>query len=435
MRSVVRILLLLAALIVLIGAVFFIFRRPAGAEFGPAAALCPGPDLYGYTCTGGEGFAAIDATNNTGLYADDGIISLDLPFVFTFYGTAYTELQASSNGNIQFGNNNAWYENFCLTAGPAPSMGDMIAPYWDDFDLTFAGFLETETVGEEPNRIFVVEWDSVPRYEGNLEDVVTFSVQLFEGSNDILFMYEDVGLVDGGNGRSATIGMQSEAQGTALQYSCNQASVSDSRRLYIPHPENANADLGRENVLSRPPENTALSAKGDVADLITALDQRGFTVMETMQRQWFNQPPQRMSEWVWLEDDNGRSHLILLWRGTQDRPDLAQLILLSPDHSGTMSLQFSHHFASREHPSAQIEIIDAADVTGDGLVDVLLQDASNGRYTLFTTHDNAPTLHTLPQTCTGRAIIQDGAIIRSGCTTTDRLTTIWDGTQFVLQNP
>ena len=433
MRTVARILLIILVLIILVGAAFFIFRRPARAEYGPAVTLCPGPDLYGYTCRGGDGFAAIDATNDTGLYADDGVVTLELPFVFTFYGTDYTELHASSNGNIQFGSGTAWYENVCLMDGPAPSMGDMVSPYWDDFDLTFAGYLETELVGEEPNRIFVVEWDNVPRYDGDPEDGATFSVQLFEGSNDILFVYEDVGLAEGGNGRSATIGIQSEAQGTALQYGCNQASVNDGHRLHIPYPEEANADLGRENILYRSQETASLSAKGNVAELIAALDQRGFTVMETMQRQWLNQQPQRISEWVWLEDENGRSHLILLWRGPQDRPDLSQIILLSPNEDRQMTLQFNHHFASREHPSAQIELIDAADVTSDGLVDVLLVDRENGRFYLFTTHDNTPTLHTLPQTCTGRAIIQNGSIIRSGCTTTDRLTTTWDGSQFVVE--
>jgi len=433
MRSVARILLFVLILIVLIGIALFIFWRSTRAEFGPSIALCPGPDLYGYTCTGGDGYAAIDATQDTGLYADDGTITVALPFIFTFYGTDYTELQASSNGNIQFGSGNAWYDNTCLTDGPAPNMGDMIAPYWDDFDLSFVGFLETELVGEEPNRIFVVEWDSVQRYGSDPEDDVTFSVQLFEGSNDILFFYEDVGLVDGGNGRSATIGLQSEAQGTALQYGCNQASVNDGQRLHIPHPENANADLGREDVLYRPQETASMSAKGSIADLITALDQRGFTVIAAMQRQWLNQQPQRMSEWVWLEDKNGSSHLILLWQSTPDRPDLSQLILLSPDESGAMTLQSNHHFASREHPSAQIEWVDAADVTDDDLVDVLLKNGENGRSHLFTTHNNTPTLHTLPETCTGHAIIQNNAIIRSGCISTDRLTTIWDGSQFAVE--
>ena len=434
MRSVGRILLLVLLLIILISvAAFFIYRRVTRPEFGPSIALCPGPDLYGYTCTGGDGFAAIDATHDTGLYADDGVVALPLPFVFTFYGTDFTEVQASSNGNIQFGNGNGLYFNSCLTDGANADMGDMIAPYWDDLDLTFAGYLETEVVGEEPNRVFVVEWDSVPRYDSDPSDTITFSVQLFEGSNDIVFLYEDVATVEG-NGRSATIGLQSAAQGVALQYSCDQASVSDSRRLHIPHPETANRDLGREDVLFQPQETVGMTAKGDIADLITALDQRGPTIMAAMQRQWLNQQPQRLSEWVWLEDENGRSHLLLLWQGTQDRPDLSQLILLSPDDDGSMTLQFNHRFNSRETDSAQIELVEAADVTFDGQLDVLLRDGGNGRFLIFTTHDNTPTLHTLPEICTGNVIIQEGTIIRSGCASSDRLAVTWNGTQFTPTN-
>lgn len=433
MRTVAKILLVVGTLLLVLSIIglFFFTRRDARADFGPAVALCPGPDLYGYTCAGGDGFAAIDATQDSGLYADDGLITLALPFVFTFYGTDYSEVQASSNGTLQFGSGNAWFLNSCLSEGPNPDMGDMIAPFWDDLDMTYAGFLETAVVGEEPNRIFVVEWDDAPRYGDNPDDRVTFSVQLFEGSNDIVFFYEDVGGLVDGNGRSATIGLQSAAQGLALQYSCDQAAVSDSRRLHFPHPENANADLGRENVLYRPQEPGALAAKGEIEALITALALRGPGVMETMQRQWLNQQPQRLSEWVWLADENGRSHLLLLWRGPQNRPDLNQLILLSPGSDGELSLQFSHHFASRENPAAQVQLVDAADVTADKQTDVLLHDRENGRAYLFTTHANTPTLHTLPEICTGSLTIQGNAIIRSGCTTPGRLAVAWNGAEFI----
>lgn len=430
MRLAARILLLLLCLIILIGALFFIFRRSTRAEFGPAVALCPGPDLYGYSCTGGDGFAAIDATHDTGLYTDDGTVTLELPFVFTFYGTDYSDVQASSNGNLQFGTGNAWFENSCLATGPAASMGDMIAPYWDDLDLTAVGYLETETVGEAPNRVFVVEWDDVALYGDNADDLVTFSVQLFEGSNDIVFLYEDVDTLAGKNGRSATIGLQSAAQGLALQYSCDQAAVSDSQRLHIVHPEQANADLGLENVLYRAQESNGLHAKGEISELITALNQRGPTIMAAMQRQWLNQQPQRMSEWAWLADENGRSQLILLWRGTQSRPDLAQLILLSPDANGDLALQFNHRFASRDETNPQIEWIAAEDVTADGQVDVLLHDRENGRSYLFTNHTTVPTLHTLPETCTGNITIQDNAIIRSGCQTPGKFAVTWNNSTF-----
>lgn len=435
MRSVARISLLLLILLALIGAALFFFWRSTRAEFGPAAALCPGPDLYGYTCTGGDGFAAIDATEDSGLYADDGVVSLELPFVFTFYGTDYTEVQASSNGNLQFGNGNAWFLNSCLSDGPMPDMGDMIAPYWDDLDLTLAGYLETAVVGEAPHRIFVVEWDDVPRYGDNPDDRVTFSVQLFEGSHDIVFFYEEVATLVDGNGRSATIGLQSAAQGLALQYSCDQAAVSNSRRLYFPHPERANADLGQENVLYRPQERDGLTAKGEIPALITALNQRGPAVMAAMQRQWLNQQPQRLSEWVWLADGNGRSHLLLLWRGPQTRPDLTQLILLSPDDAGQMRLQFNHRFLSREEAVVDLKLVETADLTADGLLDVLLHDGVNGRSYLFTIHTNSPTLHTLPETCAGGLTIQNSVIIRSGCQTPGRLPVYWNGVAFTTEPP
>jgi hypothetical protein len=432
-------LILGVVIILAVGAaIYFFVQRARADDFGPAVALCPGPDLYGYTCAGGDGYAAIDATEDAGLYEDDGIVTLGLPFVFTFYGTEFTEVQASSNGTLQFGAGLPSYANTCLTDGPNPVMGDMIAPFWDDFDLTLTGFLETAVSGEEPNRIFVVEWDGVARYGGSLDDTVTFSVQLFEGSSDILFFYEDVEMLDGGRGRSATIGLQSAAQGVALQYSCDQAAVNNGRRLLIAHPEHANAGLGREDVLYRPPETAVPTAKGEIADLITALNRRGPAVMETMQRQWLNQSPQRMSEWVWLETGNGRSaqpganraSLLLLWRGPQNRPDLTQLILLSPDENGEMTLRFNHRFAARATPNAQIELVEITDLTSDDQPDLLLRDTADGRAFVFTTASGEPALHTLPETCTGGVTIRDQAIIRSGCQSDGRFTVTWNGAEF-----
>jgi hypothetical protein len=45
------------------------------------------------------------------------------------------------------------------------------------------------SVGEEPNRKFVVQWANAKQYwSGNL---ATFQLQLWEGSNGILFLYKD----------------------------------------------------------------------------------------------------------------------------------------------------------------------------------------------------------------------------------------------------
>ncbi len=226
-------LVLLAAVAVVL---FFVFRRDTQAAYGPQVALCPGPDFYGYTCEPGGNYAYIDATEDTGLYADDGVTAVSLPFPFTFYGTTYTSLTLGSNGTLQLGDGGAAeYLNRCLDGGPAPAMGDLIAPYWDDLDLTFVGFLETAVIGEAPNRIFVAEWDGVPRFDGDFEDTLTFEVQLFEGSNEIVFLYPDVTVLNESRGDSATVGLQSAAQGLALQYSCNQPVLADALGIAF-HP-------------------------------------------------------------------------------------------------------------------------------------------------------------------------------------------------------
>ena len=111
-----RLIPLLILLVFIIGLIWFI--RGRRAETTAAAnpiVLCPGPDAYGYTCESGAGYAYIDATIDTFLYQDDGVITLELPFPFTFYGTTYEEITASSNGNLQFTTSNTDYLNGCIT--------------------------------------------------------------------------------------------------------------------------------------------------------------------------------------------------------------------------------------------------------------------------------------------------------------------------------
>lgn len=97
----------------------------------------------------------------------------------------------------------------------------------------------------------MLEWDDIPRYD-DPGDRVTFAVQLFEETQDILFLYADVTMLQGNNGSSATIGIQSEAQGLALQFGCNQPVVADASRVRFTVPEDANGDLGLETAVFNP---------------------------------------------------------------------------------------------------------------------------------------------------------------------------------------
>ncbi len=436
MRTAGKILLILGFLLLVVVAVLFIFRRPAQAEFGPAVAICPGPDQFGYTCTTADGYAYIDATQDTGLYEDDGIVSLDLPFPFTFYGTTYTAVQASSNGNLQFANGNPFYFNDCLANGPLPGMGDLIAPFWDDLDLTAVGFLETEVVGTTPNRVFVVEWDGVPRY-GEGDDTVTFAVQLFEETNDIVFLYEDVNTLAESNGRSATIGLQSETEGLALQFSCNQPAVNDNSGLLFPFPAEPNADVGRETTLYRP-QTTGPVAKGDVGTLLETLNQRGPAALAQLQRHWLNQTPQRQSEWAQVDlDGDGRLELILLWRGPLAQPQMNELVILTPAVDGKMSLWLDQRLTRRHEATPQLSLVETTDLTGDAVDDVLLSDPDNGYQFVLTTAAGDLALLPLPDRCQGslRMLERPGLslpqIVRDGCATPGRLAVVWNGQEFI----
>lgn len=435
-----RRLVLIPIFLILMLLIFLWLRRDIQA-YGPAAALCPGPDLYGYTCDGGGGYAYIDATNDTGLYADDDIITLDLPFPFTFYGTTYTEITASSNGTLQLGNSSVQFSNACLTPTPADGMGDLIAPFWDDLDLRVFGYLETEVVGETPNRIFVIEWDAVPLFGAEEGDTVTFAVQLFEETNDIVFLYEDTTTFFDSNGRSASIGIQSEAQGIALQYSCNQPVVANGARLLIRHPEQANADVGQQDMTMPTHVDAAPQAKGDLNDFLTALNSRGLTVLSQWQQHWRSQTPALQATWIQTDlTGSGTDDIILLRQGRPDQPQFSQIAIFTQTANGRYQLTADLPLSTRQQPFTTITALETADITGDGLADLLLQDGRTHQIMALTHHTGALQRMTVSNNCSGNLTLTDTTgdgirdIVRSGCEDSPaRQTVFWDGTNFVIQ--
>ena len=425
-------LFLLIAILVVV--VFFVWRSQTRAATGPAIALCPGPDQYGYRCESGTGFAYIDATEDTRLYADDAVIGIDLPFPFTFYGTTYTTLYASSNGNVQFGSENGSYSNTCLQEGPASNMGDMIAPFWDDLNLTFFGYLETEVVGEAPERIFVIEWDNIPRFSEFDEDTVTFELQLFEGSNDILFLYEVVASFSANNGSSATIGLQSELQQMALAYSCDQPAVSDASRLYFPHPQEPDRNAGLETILI-PAQPESIQAKGDTAELMQQLAQRGTAVLPRIRADWLNQPSPRMSEWHRLDlTSSPNDELVVLRYGRS--PQFTQLTVIGWQADQQPMLLFDEQMSTRLNPVTRLKLIASGDVAGDGQTAALLVDETNNQLFLLAAQAEKVQITAVPQQCQGGLILQDMNndqkldIVRDGCSTSGRISYTWDGSNF-----
>src|SRR5260370_38897582 len=96
-------------------------------------------------------------TTDIGNHIDDGTTTIVLPFSYTLYDQAFTNINLSSNGNAQFVTNSTAYINECL---PSPTINSYaIFPYWDDLYTGNAGYgIFTSISGTAPNRIFNIEW-------------------------------------------------------------------------------------------------------------------------------------------------------------------------------------------------------------------------------------------------------------------------------------
>jgi hypothetical protein len=426
----VRLLLPLVAVLVVIAFVF-IWRARSREVYGPAVALCPGPDRYGYTCEGAAAYAYIDATTPTGLVADDGVIRLDLPFPFVFYGQTYEEVTAAVNGNLQFTTSNASPFPACLS--PAAGMGDLISPYWADLDLTLFGALETEVVGEAPTRIFVIEWDDVPLYGLDTDDRVTFEAQLFEAGNHVVFLYEDPATTAAGNGGRAVVGIQSAAQGLALSFSCLQPVLPTSGGLRFVHPTEPNPDPAAEPDASFSPPD-APATKGVVGELIAAYAGEGMAGLERLRLTGPAARPPRVFDWRAADlSGDGRAELIGVWGGRASDPQVAQVAALAMD-GGQLTPLFEQRLSTRDATVSAVAIEAVADLTGDDRADVVLHDRPSGRAWVLADTGDGVALYDTPGLCRGGLIVVDEgdspALVRDGCPTPGRNTIRWDGMRF-----
>jgi hypothetical protein len=104
----------------------------------------------------------------------------------------------------------------------------LIAPFWDDLHFKTGSQVTARTVGNAPNRQFVVEWSNMTILDENGADQnadITFEAILFEGSNDIQFLYKSMS-GPRSDGSSATIGAQNLQRTLAILSGFNQAIVS-----------------------------------------------------------------------------------------------------------------------------------------------------------------------------------------------------------------
>jgi hypothetical protein len=170
---------------------------------------------------------------------DDSVTFVSLPFTFNIFRDIYAageQISISTNGWISLdGATDRAYQNSVLPAATVPQTiggtgavpASLIAPFWDDLMLNATSSVNMRVAGSAPNRQFIVEWSNLSNIDDQGNDQhssITFEAILFEGSNDVQFVYGDMSgpLSDGS---SATVGMQDLKRTTAVLTSFNQPTV------------------------------------------------------------------------------------------------------------------------------------------------------------------------------------------------------------------
>jgi hypothetical protein len=177
---------------------------------------------YSIITNAGTGFTDISGTGTSRMSFQDDALSASVPlgFTFTIYGTTYTNVVLSSNGNLQFGGvPTSAFTNSNLTTTTTTNNSHFVAPWWDDLDSSGVGFtapagsLFTQTNGSAGSRVFIAQWNQWGHNNdgggGTPANTITFQAQLFEANGNIAFVYSDKVFPFAGfdNGQSATIGI------------------------------------------------------------------------------------------------------------------------------------------------------------------------------------------------------------------------------------
>ncbi|PAP78584.1 reprolysin-like metallopeptidase, partial [Rubrivirga marina] len=212
---------------------------------GPHSLATGGPDAYGYVWIDSDepGGPAVDFQDISGTGTavtftpagtfganDEGYADVVLPFTFPFYGVDKSTIRVYTNGFATFssaaGNSYNNPTGFPGASGPT-NVDDVIAPFWDDLDLTAAGAVYTGTLGDGR---FVVQWDGAPRYD-EAGSSVTFQILLSEDGT-IEFQYETMT----GTLNSNAAGIENADASVGLTVAANEAYVASDKAVRFTVP-------------------------------------------------------------------------------------------------------------------------------------------------------------------------------------------------------
>lgn len=163
---------------------------------------------------------------------DEGYANaLPIGFSFNYNGTTYTTFNVNANGFITFGagfNADPLETNYSnnLTNGPTSqtSVRPIVAPLWDDLDMDANSDIKYELTGAAGSRVLTVQWSNVYWRYTALTPSIAFQVKLYETTNVIEFVYNQ--LAGATATPTASIGITAAATGSGNFLSVQDATAS-----------------------------------------------------------------------------------------------------------------------------------------------------------------------------------------------------------------
>ncbi len=179
-------------------------------------------DAFGYACGNATGAypTVSDLVNLTG---DDVGTTVAMPFPVPFYGTNYSSVFITTNGSASFVGTNATQVNGSIPSTATPNAA--LYPLWDDLFVDSLSGIFTGVVGASPNRKFVIEWRNIRSFFDTSQRL-SFTAEIGEDGS-VVYRYKDVAGASFEAGSSATIGIENATGTVALQYSMNEAVLTD----------------------------------------------------------------------------------------------------------------------------------------------------------------------------------------------------------------
>lgn len=225
-----------------------------------------GPDAYGYKwCDSDEPSGPRYIWNDISLTgtllsissSDDDYQSVDLGFLFEFYGKSYNTAYVGSNGYITFGSGSYEYTNYPLPSAYAPS--NLIAAFYDDLYPESSGDIYFQSFSDRA----VVQFSGVNLYNGSGK--CTFQMVLHRNGK-ICFYYNSLT----GTTTSATAGIQNSTSDTGLGIVYNGSYFHDGLAVEISNSERW-INIDQENDIIAPSESRDYKVSLGNADLLNGV--------------------------------------------------------------------------------------------------------------------------------------------------------------------